>query len=69
MVHPPTATPVTTPVELTVAIDVLLLLHEPPEVASVSVLVPPTVVVAIPDIGAGIGATVTVREAEQPPAR
>jgi len=61
--------PVTTPVVLTVAIKVLLLLHVPPGVASVSVLVPPTVVDAIPEMGAGIGDTVTVREAEQPPAR
>lgn len=67
--QPPAATPVTTPVVLTVAIKVLLLLHVPPAVASVSVLVPPTVVDAIPEMGAGIGDTVTVRDAEHPPAR
>lgn len=53
--------PVTTPVELIVATEALLLLQVPPAVASLSVEVPPTVVVAMPDIAAGIGVTVTTR--------
>jgi hypothetical protein len=60
MVHVPAAMPVTNPVDaLTVAIAVLLLLQVPPAVASDKVLVPPTVVVATPAIGAGAGVTVT----------
>jgi hypothetical protein len=53
MVAVPVATPVTTPVpEPTVATDVLLLLHVPPEVASLNVLVePPAHTLAVPDIG------------------
>lgn len=61
MVQVPTATPVTTPeVGLMVAIAVLLLVHVPPVVASANVLVPPTVVVAVPVITAGRGVTVTI---------
>jgi hypothetical protein len=58
--HVPLETPVTIPVELTVAIAVLLLLHVPPVVASVSVDVPPTATVVVPEIAAGTGLTVTV---------
>jgi hypothetical protein len=51
MVHVPAAMPVTTPDELTVAIDVLLLLHVPPAVESISVTVEPTQVPDGPVIG------------------
>jgi hypothetical protein len=47
----PAATPVTTPVELTVATDGLLLLHVPPAVLSVSVIEVPTQVLDGPTIG------------------
>lgn len=60
--------PVTTPVDRpTVAIDVLLLVHVPPGVASVSRLVLLTAVVAVPPMGAGAGETVTSLVAVQPP--
>ena len=64
----PIATPVTTPVLLTVAIAVLLLLQVPPVVASLKALVPPTVVVGVPVIAAGAGLTVTECDALHPPA-
>ena len=48
--------PVTTPVvELTVAIEVLPLTHEPPAVASVKVIDDPALTVVGPDIAEGIG--------------
>ena len=53
----PCATPVTTPVVLTVATDALLELHTPPEVASTRVIEEPTQVsvgpVMVPAEGAG----------------
>jgi hypothetical protein len=45
----PVATPYTVPA-LTVAIDVLLLVHVPPETPSVSVVLDPTVVDVVPEI-------------------
>ena len=45
------ATPVTRPVELTVAIAVLLLLQVPPAVASVNCEVNPLQIAALPAIG------------------
>ncbi len=48
MVAVPAATPVTTPVLPTVAMPVALLLHVPPVVALLSVVVLPTVTVAVP---------------------
>lgn len=61
----PAPTPVTTPVlELTVAIEVLLLLHAPPVVASVKVTVPPEHTVSVPPIATGTeGAAFTVTTA------
>lgn len=47
----PAATPVTTPVEETVAMAGLALLHIPPGVAQLSAEVPPTMVVVVPVMG------------------
>ena len=49
-----------------VAIAVLLLLHTPPEVASVSVVVRPTHTFVVPPIAAGFGLTVKLVTAKQP---
>ena len=56
----PTPIPVNTPMPETVAIAVEELLHEPPVVASLNVIVDPTQVVDGPPIAAGDGVTVTV---------
>jgi hypothetical protein len=58
----PAATPLTTPVLPTVAMPVALLLHVPPVVALLSVVVLPAVTVAVPVIvpADGKGFTVTV---------
>jgi hypothetical protein len=57
----PAVTPVTTPFdEPTVANDVLPLLHAPPDVPSVSVVVELAQTVAVPPIAAGFALTVTV---------
>lgn len=58
--------PVTMPVELIDAIAVLLLLHVPPLVALVSVVVLPTQVLAVPAIVAGVAFTVTINVERQP---
>lgn len=56
----PAAIPVTTPVlELTVATDVLPLLHVPPLVALLNVVVNPTQVLAMPVLAPGPVLTVT----------
>lgn len=61
IVHVPAETPVTKPdVGLIVAIDVLELLHVPPVVASVSVIVPATATVLTPPIVEGLGFTTIV---------
>jgi hypothetical protein len=60
----PAATPETMPEVPTVATEVLLLLHVPPEVASLSELVKPGHVVADPVIAAGAGLTVIVMTLE-----
>ena len=63
----PAAIPLTTPVpEPTVASDVLLLLHVPPVVASLKVVVEPIHTLATPVIDAGFGLTVTPNTAVQP---
>src|SRR5580700_2626843 len=63
----PARTPVTTPEEEpTVDMVVLLLLHEPPRVASVSVVVNPTHTLGVPAIGLGAALTVIVLEELQP---
>jgi hypothetical protein len=51
----PVAMPVPTPI---VACAVLLLVHVPPPVASVSIVVEPTHTFVVPPIGAGNGLTV-----------
>lgn len=57
----PAATPFTVPVnDPTVAIVVLLLLHVPPGVASLSVMLPPVPTVVVPVTGPGTGFTVTL---------
>ena len=60
MVNVPAATPVTTPVVLIVATEVLLLLHVPPAVASVKLVVNPIHTDAVPVMVAGKGLTVAV---------
>ena len=60
MVTVPAATPVTTPVELTEAIDVLLLLQVPPDVESVSVMLPPVHTVEGPLIALTVAVLLTV---------
>ena len=63
----PVATPVTIPDDVpTVAIPVLLLLHVPPLVASLRVVVKPMQTVAVPLTDAGNGLTVTTTVATQP---
>ena len=56
----PAVTPVTTPEELIVATEVLLLVHVPPPVASPSEVVRPWHTVNAPVIAAGLGLIVTV---------
>ncbi len=60
MVTTPELTPVTTPDGLTVAIDVLLLVHVPPEGVAASVVEEPMQTVLLPLIAAP-AFTVTVR--------
>ena len=62
----PFATPVTIPVEPTVAIPVLLLLQVPPVVASVNAIVEPWQTDAGPVIAAAVGYTVRVCVAGEP---
>lgn len=61
-------TPLTTPVLPTVAIDVLPLLHVPPEVALNKLTVLPTHTLIAPDgvIAPGSAFTVTIAVAKQP---
>src|ERR1035437_9147041 len=59
IVDVPAATPVTTPVPETVAFAVLLLLHTPPAVASLKVVVEPLQTLVAPAIAAGEGVIVT----------
>ena len=59
MVTVPLATPVTNPVEVTVAIELLLLVHDPPGVLSLIWVVAPTQTVDAPVIAVGpVGYTV-----------
>ena len=70
MVTVPAVIPETTPVVIpTVAIEVLLLLHVPPVVASASVLVEPRHTLIVPVIGATEveDVTVIVAYTPQPP--
>jgi len=69
MIVVPDATPVTvatTPEGVMVATVGRLLVHDPPEVRSASVMVPPTQTFSGPTIGAGIGITLTEEVAAQP---
>lgn len=59
MVVVPAATPDTTPELFIVATEVLLLLHVPPVVASLSEVVDPTQTLVVPSIAPGSGFTVT----------
>jgi hypothetical protein len=63
----PADTPVTTPVvKSTVATDVLVLVHVPPVVALLSVVVDATQVNSVPVMEAGGGLTVTTAVARHP---
>jgi hypothetical protein len=62
----PDVTPVTVPPEVTVATDVLLLVHAPPVVASVSVVVPPVHNPSVPVIADVAGLTVKTTVERQP---
>lgn len=66
MVTTPVEMPVTTPVVEPISADVEELLHVPPAVASVKVIVPPTPTVDGPLIAAGPAVTVTTCVATQP---
>jgi hypothetical protein len=63
----PPDTPVTVPVLVTVATDVLPLLHTPPEVASLSDMVEPAHMIEPPLMDEGSGLTVTTVVAMQLP--
>jgi hypothetical protein len=63
----PVAIPPMSPVEaLAVAIEVLLLLHVPPDELLVKVVITPVHTVPLPDMVAGSGFTVATAMAEQP---
>ena len=67
VVPPGLAPPVTNPVLVPiVATAVRLLLHVPPGVPSLKVVVSPAHIVVLPDIAAGKGLTVTVTVLKQP---
>ena len=55
----PSATPVTKPVVFTEAIEALLVLHTPPETASVKDVVVPGHTVVVPDIVPAFGSGLT----------
>ncbi len=59
MLAMPGATPVTTPDEFTVAVAVALLLHVPPTVTLLRVVVAAGQTLAVPAIAAGAALTVT----------
>ncbi len=68
IVAEPAATPVTTPVEPSmVAVDVLLLLHVPPDTGWPNVAVVPTHTPVGPVIAAGVALIVITRVVKQPP--
>ncbi len=62
----PLLAPVTEPVLLTVATDVLPLAHVPPVVASAKVIEEPTHTAPEPDMATGVVLTVTIAVTEQP---
>lgn len=63
----PAETPVTIPVDPMVAIEVLVLVHVPPPVLFVSVVVDPAHTLAVPPIAAGDEFTNTVRVSASEP--
>jgi hypothetical protein len=69
IVEVPAETPVTTPVEDVILVAVPVLLHVPPAVASVSVIVLPTQTAPGTKMESGTGLTVTIFFAEQPEAK
>ena len=66
MTELPAVTPVTTPPAVIVAMAGDALLHVPPAVALLSVVVDPTHTLVVPVITAGSGLTVTVVVTAQP---
>jgi hypothetical protein len=62
----PDAIPVTTPPALTVAMELILLLHTPAEVALAKVVVSPTQVIGVPVLADNVPPTVTVLVRAQP---
>ena len=62
----PAATPVTMPVEPTLAVPGARLAHTPPPVPSASVVVAPTHTLSVPVIAAGSGLMVMFLTAKQP---
>jgi len=66
MTDVPADTPVTTPPAVIVATAGVALLHVPPPVASLNVVVDPSHTFNVPVIAAGIGLTVTVLVTKQP---
>ena len=69
MIVVPEATPVTTPVPVPMFTLVLLLLHTPPGVPSVRVMVEPMHTVAGPSMDEGVGLMVTAAVVKQPVGR
>jgi hypothetical protein len=65
----PAETPDTTPVDETVATDVEPLVHAPPDVASVRLVVLPAQTLAVPVMAAGDALTVTTVVTWQPVVR
>lgn len=66
MVGAPAATPVTTPVVLTVASPVLLLLHVPPPGVEANVVARPAHTLGVPVMVEGVATTVNTAVVEQP---
>ena len=62
----PADTPVTIPIELTVAVDILLLLHAPPPMLSLNVIIAPVHTMPGPEMADGNGFIVTPFVALQP---
>ena len=60
MIAVPTVKPLTTPVALTVATEISLLLHTPKEEELLSAVVPPRQTLSTPVIGVDTGTTLTV---------
>ena len=61
-----TDSPVTTPAELTTAIEVAMLLHVPPPASDKEIVKPEHTLIGVPRIAVGKGLTVTVVDVKQP---